>query len=129
MPYKDKSKDTPRLRKWRADNPERTREIDARNRNKRKAEGSYKSSKRSYYLKSAYGITLVDYERMYKRQRGVCAICGRPPKKGKLLFVDHEHKTNKVRGLLCHDCNIMIGNAGDSVTILALGISYLEEYK
>lgn len=50
------------------------------------------------------GITNEDYERMLAEQCGVCAICGKPPK-SKRLHVDHNHKTLKVRGLLCYSCN------------------------
>jgi len=42
---------------------------------------------------------------MLEAQHGLCAICLRPPKEGKRLAVDHNHKTGKVRGLLCWFCN------------------------
>lgn len=51
-----------------------------------------------------YGITTEDYEAMLAGQGGVCLICGRAPK-ARSLNVDHDHKTGKVRGLLCHQCN------------------------
>lgn len=57
-------------------------------------------------LKSSYGITLSEYEMKLAEQRGNCAICERPAsifKKG--LHVDHNHKTGKIRGLLCTNCN------------------------
>ena len=57
-------------------------------------------------LKKAYGITLVQYEEMLAKQDGRCAIChiaSTEFKKG--LHVDHNHKTGKIRGLLCTNCN------------------------
>lgn len=70
---------------------------------------------RGKHYKSRYGITIEDYERMYNAQGGVCAICKEPEtrksKTGKpmSLSVDHDHKTGKVRDLLCVACNHMVG--------------------
>jgi len=68
-----------------------------------------------YELKSRYGITVEDYNRIIEQQHGVCAICGKPPLIGKRtkgkdkqpprLCIDHDHATGKIRGLLCHWCN------------------------
>lgn len=62
---------------------------------------------------------------------GYCEICGAHESaatihQGKLLYVDHDHITNKFRGLLCHDCNLMIGYAKDDMTVLKKAIEYLE---
>lgn len=50
-----------------------------------------------------YGITLVDYERMFTAQQGACAIC-RVQISGHLC-IDHRHEDGVVRGLLCTKCN------------------------
>jgi Recombination endonuclease VII len=55
------------------------------------------------------GITDADYEALLAAQGGGCAICGNPPKTRR-LHVDHDHKTGKVRGLLCHRCNRALPN-------------------
>lgn len=61
--------------------------------------------KRDQYLHRTYGITLADYERILEHQGGNCALCLKPPKK-RQLSVDHDHRTGKVRGLLCDPrCN------------------------
>lgn len=79
-----------------------------------------------------YGISIDEYERMLKEQRGVCACCGQSEtyvhSNGKVyaLSVDHDHATGKVRGLLCHACNRAIGLLGDSVDRLQAAIDYLE---
>ena len=54
------------------------------------------------------GLTIADYDAMVRKQRGLCAICGCPPKR-KRLAVDHDHKSNTVRGLLCSNCNLCLG--------------------
>lgn len=73
-------------------------------------------------LRIRYGITLEDYNAMYERQGGRCAICGAA--EGKLV-VDHNHKTGKVRELLCHLCNAMIGCAREDLAIIAAAAAYL----
>lgn len=53
-----------------------------------------------------YGITLVDYNRMFAAQNGCCGICGRHQTEfKKSLAVDHNHTTGQIRGLLCISCN------------------------
>ena len=84
-------------------------------------------------LKKEYGITEKDYDRMYMEQLGVCAICEKPETrqlKGKttLLCVDHDHETGKVRGLLCHRCNTVIGMFTDT-DLLDSAKRYLIERK
>lgn len=71
-------------------------------------------------LKRKYGITHQDYLRMLDEQEGVCATCGLEESKNLhgRLYVDHNHETGKVRGLLCHQCNKALGNAQDDATIL-----------
>ena len=60
-------------------------------------------------LKKRYGITFEQYSEMFKKQEGRCAICKTHEKElNKILFVDHDHKTNKARELLCHKCNVAL---------------------
>lgn len=61
--------------------------------------------KRDQYYRRKYGLTLKQYEKMVRLQKNRCKICGRPPKPGKRHNVDHDHKTDRVRGLLCFHCN------------------------
>ncbi len=60
--------------------------------------------KRRNQLKSRYGVSLGDYDRMLAEQEGVCAICRTSPDIRRLA-VDHDHTTGAVRGLLCGTCN------------------------
>ena len=58
-------------------------------------------------LKCKYGITLEEYNQLFQQQNGHCAICGTHQSElVKTLAVDHDHKTGKVRGLLCMRCNL-----------------------
>ena len=60
------------------------------------------------HLRRTYGITIEEYEAVVAAQGGVCSICGRPPKKVR-LSLDHDHKTGRMRGLLCVPCNRALG--------------------
>lgn len=71
---------------------------------KRAHKDATRASGRRHHLKITYGITPEQYWEMFDLQGRVCAICGRPPKT-KHLHVDHDHKTGRVRGLLCSNCN------------------------
>lgn len=73
-------------------------------------------------LRSMYGIDLLTYQKMSASQQGACAICGGMDCK---LFVDHDHKTGRVRGLLCSACNLLLGKARESEEILLRAASYL----
>jgi hypothetical protein len=75
-----------------------------------------------------YGITTLDYERILFEQDESCAICGRKDfgsRRVKYFFVDHDHQTGRVRGLLCSKCNQAIGLFGDSVENLQKAMNYL----
>jgi hypothetical protein len=78
-----------------------------------------------------YGMTLADYDAMLTRQNGGCALCGIKPEDQaarytKYLHIDHDHKTGKVRGLLCAEHNLMLGRWHDSATELRTAADYLE---
>jgi len=78
-------------------------------------------------LKRLYGITWDDYVKMLKEQGEVCAICKEECRIKKMLSVDHDHKTGKVRGLLCNGCNTSLGRFKDSTILLQRAIDYLEK--
>lgn len=83
-------------------------------------------SNRKCFIKSRYGITLDDYNRMFEEQGGKCAICDESSDKA--LLIDHNHKNNNVRQLLCNYCNVMLGQARDSVARLRKAADYLEHH-
>lgn len=71
-----------------------------------------------------YGVTLEAYEALRIAQGGRCAICQKQPEI-RPLDIDHDHATGEVRGLLCSNCNRMLGHAGDDPTRLRNGAVYL----
>jgi hypothetical protein len=75
-------------------------------------------------LTPAYSVSVDQLHAMYIKQDMVCRIC-KQPKTIKELKIDHCHKTRKVRGLLCHQCNTLLGMAKDNKLILAAAIEYL----
>ena len=91
-----------------------------------------KEQQRDHALKSRYGITRAEYNRILRTQGGVCAICSTPPrgldKRGnreRALAVDHDHLTKKIRGLLCVLCNSGLGRFGDNPLLLRRALEYL----
>lgn len=77
-------------------------------------------------VKGTYGLADGEYEAMLARQYGRCAICNLRPR-SKRLAVDHDHRTGRVRGLLCGSCNRrLLGAAHDDPAILRRALAYLE---
>jgi len=81
---------------------------------------------RAEHLRRTFGMTHEAYDALLEEQGGCCAICGRAPKPGKHLHVDHDHDTGEVRGLLCFSCNVGVGNFGNDVERLERTVDYLE---
>jgi len=73
-----------------------------------------------------FGLTVEDYQSMLAAQAGGCAICGGQCKTGRILAIDHDHVTGRVRGLLCGNCNKGIGQFEDTPSLLRLAAAYLE---
>ena len=87
----------------------------------------HKEVKRKSTLKQ-YGITPEEFNKMYADQNGECLICERHQTEFKeTLSVDHDHKTGRVRGLLCGACNRAIGLFKDDPNILRAAIDYLKD--
>lgn len=96
-----------------------------------------KSYRNGRYVKQ-YGITIEEYEKLWNDQNGKCAICNEKESKViknnvdetlRMLAVDHDHKTNKVRALLCADCNRALGMFKDNKKLLFKAAEYLEKYE
>ena len=73
-------------------------------------------------------LELSPYEFMLKNQSGVCAICEKKCSSGRALAIDHDHSTNKVRGLLCNRCNRGLGMFMDDPKLLSTAALYLKKY-
>ncbi len=79
-------------------------------------------------LKSKYGLTSEQWWDMFEEQGSVCKICKSDTTAGHNWHTDHCHETNKVRGILCYHCNLLLGMAKDSVETLQKAILYLREH-
>lgn len=138
---------------WRFSNPERARSIEIRSR-KKNAEAIRARSKRWFLanherhlaysanrrkekprlvltgkLMALHGITLEQYEAIAASQNNACAICGTTQaEQKKKMAVDHHHGTGRIRGLLCHNCNVGLGNFKDSKQILTKAINYIHDH-
>ena len=75
--------------------------------------------------RAALGLPKGYYAEMLEAQGGVCWICEKPPR-ARQLAVDHDHDTGEIRGLLCTNCNLALGNFKDSPERLRKAIEYLE---
>ena len=127
-----------KVARWRAAHPERARAISRRQKPKRRTpeqERLHITRWRAAYPEKAravarqqvlkkYGLTEAGYTELLARQAGVCAICGRPPVK-RMLAIDHDHATGRVRGLLCGGCNQGLGHFQDDPACLLAAASYL----
>lgn len=90
---------------------------------------------RRWSLKTLYGLTVDQYAELFAAQDGRCAICQCPKNpwtpgggqrgRWRSLVVDHDHRTNRLRGLLCVNCNIGLGHFKDSAVHLAAALTYL----
>ena len=90
-----------------------------------------------HHIIKKFNISLKQYKKMFNMQKGRCLICGRSfddiykkQKKNHIYYtprIDHDHKTGKVRGILCHHCNTALGSFNENPLILVRAIKYLQE--
>lgn len=83
-------------------------------------------SKRSYFnvRLRGYGISSIEFDNLMKKQNNQCVICFNILDNS--AHIDHCHKSGKVRGLLCHNCNVGLGFFKDSIESLTAAITYLK---
>lgn len=106
-----------RNKKWQQANREKIKE-----RTRRWKVANARSVKNKYLVKT-HGITIEQYEEMWTAQCGRCKICDKIPSRDP--FVDHCHRTGKIRGLLCSDCNFGIRHFHDDPELLVKAFDYL----
>lgn len=96
-------------RKYRANNPE-----------------TVKIQAVKHRLAMKYNLSVEGKEALMEKQNGLCALCRHSDGGKRGLFVDHDHETGEVRGLLCVGCNAALGMLGDNVEGLQNAIAYLQ---
>ncbi len=127
--YRQSDKGKAKLKRY--SSSDKTRTAAKRYRQTDKGKVAIKASRRQWkesgrWLQSKHNISLDDYDKLLIQQEGKCKICSKKFNE-KVPQVDHNHKTNLIRGLLCKKCNLMLGLAADSISILSSAIHYLEE--
>lgn len=139
MPDTDPEKKRARARKWYEENRDRAR---AKQRiwyqNNREKALTYAKEWREnnpekfkdYSLKFHYGLSLEEYNALWSAQGEACGGCGSTsPRHKKGWHLDHCHDTKKVRGILCHHCNISLGHMQDSAENLRRLADYIERHQ
>ena len=91
---------------------------------KRKWNRENKDKVKGYRLKAKYSLLYSDYEKQSLLQNNCCLCCNRQVD---TLYVDHDHITGKIRGLICHKCNIGIGLLGDTLDSVLNAVAYLSK--
>ena len=105
---------------------------------KKQQENYDQIKKRDENLKRVYGIGIEEYNTLLEKQNNRCAICESTDPKGRksgrgggvdVFYVDHDHKTGNVRGLLCNICNRTMGYVGENSNVLEEMIKYLQKHQ
>ena len=78
-------------------------------------------------VRKTYGATLEDIARLFEAQQGKCGSCSEILRWDKQTHIDHDHATQKLRGLLCERCNHVLGKVRDSIGVLEKLIQYLQQ--
>jgi hypothetical protein len=91
---------------------------------------TYESGRKAH-LRAEYGMVQEEYLTLLHNQGSLCAICDSDTSGNRYLsfYIDHDHKTNKVRGLLCDRCNRGLGYFLDNPSFLRSAALYLEKHK
>jgi Recombination endonuclease VII len=100
-----------KARKIRIDHPERY--------------AKYIKRHNEYLKERRYGITQEEFDIMLVDQNNMCKICNTEFKSTKDTHIDHCHDTNIVRGLLCNNCNLALGQFNDNTDNMDNAIRYL----
>ena len=114
----NKEKLKKRQRDWEKDNKEKISET------KRKHYQNNPEVYRERSLQRSYGIGIEEYNRILESQESRCAICWVKPDERR-LGVDHDHKTGRIRGLLCNPCNRALGGFQDNSVTVQRAADYL----
>jgi len=89
---------------------------------------NHKEYVKNEVLKVRYGLTIEDFNNLLKKQDYKCAICGEPLDLSSRfkVHIEHNHKTGKVRGIVCNKCNQGLGGFRDNIEYLQKAIEYLK---
>jgi len=98
-----------------------------RNSEERKKSEKYKKYARNYESLKRYGITREQVQKLLEMQEGKCAICSvQEPGNKNGWCIDHCHVSGKLRGILCHGCNVGLGGFKDNIVSLQAAVEYIK---
>lgn len=102
---------------------------DSYRKKKREYDAKYRATSKGRFVRTRMSkiMTYEDYLVMKEKQKDLCAICSKKCKDGRNLSIDHCHKRNVVRGLLCNNCNLGLGKFGDDQELLQKALHYLKK--
>lgn len=123
---RSKEKRAARFQEYYKDNKDRLKEYQKGYRSKNKIKLALQDKEKRY--KDKYNITIEILEQKLKEQDNKCLICNKEFDLKTRPVVDHDHKTNKLRGMLCDNCNLGLGNFQDNTDILISAIEYLKKF-
>lgn len=83
---------------------------------------------RARVIKRLYGLTEDDYRELLDNTMGICPIC-KEEFADDTVCVDHDHKTGRIRGIICHRCNLSLGRFDDNIRLILNAIRYLRKGK
>lgn len=128
------------MRGWRARNPEKARAYNHKYRaaNPDKVAAWQREAKRrrlardpthrvARALRERYGMTIEDRRALHFAQSGKCALCHRPIQNN--AHIDHDHTSNRVRGMLCSNCSHGLGLFHDDATLMRRAADYVEKHR
>jgi hypothetical protein len=126
-------------RLWRKANPDKVRAKSLRHRlahpdadRNRKRDPKrlleYRLAYRERQRSRSHGLTRAEMAQVLAQQNGCCAICASTSPKGKHWHGDHDHATNKFRGVLCHKCNVGLGMFEDVAARLRAAADYIDKH-
>lgn len=87
-----------------------------------------KEARKEQYVNWKWGLSINEYNKKSELQSHACAICKQICSTGRKLAIDHNHKTNVIRDLLCHNCNIALGLLNEDETIIQNMLDYLKKH-
>lgn len=93
-----------------------------------KTPGRSKEGRAKQWLQWKYDISVNEYNAKLNAQLNGCAICKQSCATGRNLAVDHNHKTNVIRDLLCQRCNSVLGLVNEDEDLLINIIEYLKRH-
>lgn len=137
---KNREKRLAQMKAWKAANPEKVRAAnqrwnaangDLRRQLDRERGVKYPRRATFYHWKRYFGLTPEAHAALIAAQDGKCRVCGvafEPGRGEKSAHVDHDHKSGKVRGIICRECNLGIGHFRDDLALLEKAVVYLRSF-